>query len=162
MLGWLQPLLFPFEPDLSGLKQLLFPLQPSRDSLKRMRPGMNPEAFRPQPHSLFLEPLQPRLQPEEHGDLCPPHPNEDRRCPAPGIVPRRSPAAIQIPGQVMAEGDARLVGEHRRCVRNAHCTGIPGRPDLFPPRSFDSELHVPPHRPRKEPLPTPNDGNRRD
>ena len=43
---------------------------------------MKPEAF--------------RLQPEEHGFLRSLHRNEDRRCPAPGIVPRRCLAAIQM------------------------------------------------------------------
>jgi hypothetical protein len=87
---------FPFEPELSGLKGMLSGLQRPRDGFKPLRSEMKPEAFRLQPEEHFLEPPSIGLQQPGYGLLHPPRPKEDRQCPAPGIVPRRSPAAIQM------------------------------------------------------------------
>ena len=92
----LQPLPFPFKPGLFGLEEKLFPLQHLLFPFEPELSGLKETLFRLQPHSLFLEPLQPRVHPEEHGFRRRPHPNEDRRCRAPGIVPRRSPAAMRM------------------------------------------------------------------
>ena len=119
----LQPLPFPFKPGLFGLEEKLFPLQHVLFPFEPELSGLKETLFRLQPPSYFLEPLQPRLQPEEHGFRRRPHPNEDRRCRAPGIVPRRSPAAIQMeshsrPGHlVLQSADEPAWGGNRARMR---------------------------------------------